>query len=132
MLRFKVYYQFSVLGVTVVLCVVNLIMFTHKMTVIVQNQQQHQQHLPLPYCFANSSMGLVDEGVWEPLPELTERYYQTRRELDKFIRISMGWAPVLHLSNLRYVVVLPTTFSQKKTSREIWQYKKEVLKRFRV
>ena len=56
----------------------------------------------LPFCFENETTSLVDEGNWVPLPGLTEKDYQERAELDRFIRRANEWAPILHRPDLRY------------------------------
>lgn len=56
----------------------------------------------LPSCFQNTStISLVEEGAWEPIPGITQTQYRARAELDRFIRRTNDWAPVLQRKDLR-------------------------------
>ena len=66
----------------------------------------------LPFCFQKRSLiPLVEEGDWEPIPGITQIQYRARAELDRFIRRTNDWAPVLQRKDLRYniFVVHPTS-----------------------
>ena len=67
------------------------------------NNNNDKNHIErLPFCFENSStIPLVDEGDWEPISGLTRMHYRARAELDRFIRRTNDWAPVLQRKDLR-------------------------------
>ena len=73
------------------------------------NKPYHTDRLPL--CFQKRSLiSLVEEGDWEPIPGMTQTQYRARAELDRFIRRTNDWAPVLQRKDLRYniFVIHPT------------------------
>ena len=58
----------------------------------------------IPFCFASgSNISLVEDGEWVPLPGMTRIHYREREELDRFIRRTNEWAPVLQRKDRRYV-----------------------------
>ena len=65
-----------------------------------KNKPYHTDRLPS--CFQNrSTTSLVEEGDWAPIPGMTQTQYRARAELDRFIRRTNDWAPILQRKDLR-------------------------------